>query len=183
MMNSKRDCSDSRECMTIRLLKGEKSEMMHLQRVIEEAPKYFENVTGVPPGPAEAQSMYTVLPEGKSYEDKFVYGVYREEEMIGCVDLIRGYPNEATAYIGLLLISEKHQRKGTGRLVFRQIEESVLGWKTCDKIRLAVVRTNEQAIFFWKYLGFKPTGETKPYHSGSILSESIIFEKSMEYLR
>lgn len=38
--------------------------MAELQRVIEEAPAYAHLITGVPPGPADAQSTYTMLPEG-----------------------------------------------------------------------------------------------------------------------
>ncbi|HSW09778.1 MAG TPA: GNAT family N-acetyltransferase, partial [Bacillota bacterium] len=107
-----------RDSVTIRPLKGERSEMGELQRVIEGAPTYAELVTGLPPGRADAQSMYTILPEGKSYEDKFVFGIYRGSEMVGCVDLIRGYPDASTAYCGLLLVSEEHQRRGIGRRAF-----------------------------------------------------------------
>ena len=41
--------------------------MRDLQRVFEDAPGYYERTTGVPPGPAEAQSTYTILPEGKGW--------------------------------------------------------------------------------------------------------------------
>ncbi|MDR7458453.1 MAG: GNAT family N-acetyltransferase [Armatimonadota bacterium] len=166
--------------MTIRLLLGERSEMAELQRVIEEAPTYAQLVTGVPPGPADAQSTFTILPEGKTYEDKFVFGIYRGSEMVGCADLIRGYPDAATAYLGLLLVSEKHQDQGIGRLAFHLLEESVRGWRTCDRIRTAVVWTNDRVIPFLKGLGFEPTGEIKPYRYGSVASESILFEKSLD---
>jgi hypothetical protein len=68
--------------VTIRELKGDPSEMAELQRVIEDAPTYAQLVTGAPPGRADAQSTYTVLPEGKSYEDKFVFGIYRYGSVI-----------------------------------------------------------------------------------------------------
>ena len=84
--------------VTLRELNGERAEMADLQRVIEAAPRYAQLVTGVPPGQADAQSTYSILPEGKSYDDKFVFGIYLDDRMIGCVDLIRGYPNTSTAY-------------------------------------------------------------------------------------
>ena len=105
------------DVVTISLLKGEPAEMRELQRVIEEAPTYAHRITGTSPGPAEAQSTYTILPEGKSHEDKFVFGVYRAGGMVGCADLIRGYPDAATAVLGLLLVSENHQRRGIGSCV------------------------------------------------------------------
>lgn len=62
--------------VTLRLLRGGREEMSTLQRVLEAAPIYAERVTGVPPGQADAQSMYSALPPGKGYEDKFVLGIY-----------------------------------------------------------------------------------------------------------
>lgn len=91
-----------------------------------------------PGGPADAQSAYTILPEGKTYENKFAFGIYRGSEMVGCADLIRGYPGAATAYVGLLLVWEEHQGQGIGRLAFHLLEEFVRGWRTCDRIREAV---------------------------------------------
>jgi hypothetical protein len=40
-----------------------------------------------------------------------------------------------------------------------------------------VVRTNEDVVAFWVALGFKPTGELKPYRYGNVVSEIIILEK------
>ena len=89
---------------------GEPDEMLALQRVIGAAPGFALAVTGLPPGPADAQNTFTALPEGKSEDDKFVYGVYLDGQMIGCADVVRGYPDPSAAFIGLLLISEDSQR-------------------------------------------------------------------------
>lgn len=131
--------------VSLRLLEGEPSEMAELQQVIEEAPTYAHLVTGVTPGPADAQSTYSMLSEGKSYEDKFVFGIYSGSEMVGCVDLIRGYPDPSIAWLGLLLVSEEHQGEGIGTMAARLVEDFVQGWGGCDRIRLAVVWANAQS--------------------------------------
>lgn len=163
----------------IRELEGEPAEMAELQRVIAEAPVYAHLITGVPPGPADAQSTYTMLPEGKSYEDKFVFGIYAGDEMVGCIDLIRGYPDPKTAWLGLLLISEKHQRRGFGSRAHQLVENLIHGWETCDRIRVAVVMTNEDVIPFFERLGYRSTGESTPYRYGSINSERLMYEKPL----
>ena len=164
------------EAVTIRLLYGEPSEMRELQRVIEGAPRYAHRITGVPPGQADAQSTYTALPEGKTYDDKFVFGIYLGSAMVGCADLIRGYPNPTTALLGLLLVSEARQRHGVGRHAYSLIEQFVRTWETCDCVRIGVVRTNEEVIPFWSKLGFKPSGEVKPYRCGAVSSETVILK-------
>jgi uncharacterized protein len=169
----------TQDVVTIRLLQGEPAEMRDLQRVLEEAPTYANRITGVPPGRADAQSTYTVLPEGKSYDDKFVFGIYFAAEMVGCADLIRGYPDFATALLGLLLVSEKRQRQGIGNNAYALIEQFIRDWRTCDRVRIGVVRTNEAVLTFWAHLGFEPTGEAKPYRYGSVVSETVVLEKRL----
>jgi RimJ/RimL family protein N-acetyltransferase len=169
----------TQESVTIRLLHGEPAEMRELQRVLEEAPTYAHRITGVPPGRADAQSTYTALPQGKSYDDKFVFGIYRAGETVGCADLIRGYPDFATALLGLLLVSEKYQRQGIGWNAYALIEQFIRGWRTCDRVRIGVVRTNEAILPFWTHLGFEPTGEIKPYRYGSVVSETVVLAKRL----
>jgi hypothetical protein len=55
--------------LELRQLSGESHEMADLQRVLEQAPRYAQLVTGSPPGRADAQSTFTILPDGKTYAD------------------------------------------------------------------------------------------------------------------
>ncbi|SRR5258706_11379158 len=96
--------------VTLQAISGMAGEMAELQRVLEAAPGYAQIVTGCPPGRADAQSTYSILPEGKSYDDKFVFGIFRKGQMVGCADVIRAYPDSVTAHIGLLLVVEQFQR-------------------------------------------------------------------------
>jgi GNAT superfamily N-acetyltransferase len=164
--------------LKLRLLRGEQEEMLALQRVLEGAPQYAERVTGAPPGAADAQSTYSVLPEGKRYEDKFVFGIYCGGEMIGCADVIRGWPRADTTHIGLLLFAEPYQRRGHGRAAYHAIEKQIRAWGA-KRVRIGVVRTNEDVLPFWKKLGFSPTGEVKPFRYGPVVSEVLILEKGI----
>ncbi len=166
--------------VTLRLLKGEPQEMAELQQVLERAPAYFELATGGPPGPAEAQSTYSALPPGKTYADKFVFGVYRGDRMVGCVDLIRAYPDAHTAHVGLLLIAEPFHRKGVGTAAYRAVEDYVRAWNACDRMRIGVVGTNDRVISFWSKLGFAPTGEVKPYRYAHVVSETAVLVKPLD---
>jgi GNAT superfamily N-acetyltransferase len=164
----------------LRLLKGDAQEMAELQHVLEAAPTYAERITGAPPGSADAQSVYSVLPPDKGYEDKFVLGVYLEDVMIGCVDLIRGYPDGHTAHLGLLLLAESYQRRGIGKAAYLAVEDYVRRWgPEWTRVRIGVVRTNEEVLSFWTKLGFAPTGEVKPYRYANVASETLVLCKSL----
>ena len=165
--------------VTLRPIDGEPASMHALRRVLDASPRYAHLVTGVPPGPADAQSLYTMVPDGKAYDDKFVLGIHDGDTMVGCIDLIRGYPDPQTAHIGLLLVDEAHQGRGVGRAAYCAMEELVRRWGSCSRIRLGVVRTNDRAAAFWPRLGFAATGEVKPYRYGAIVSEVVVYAKAL----
>ncbi len=155
--------------------------MAELQRVLEAAPTYALLVTGVPAGATDAQSTFTVLPPNKTYADKLVLGVFAADEMIGCIDLIRGWPVPTTAHIGLFLLAEHAQGRGGGygRRAFTALVALVCSWGTCDRRRAGVVAGNARVFPFWERMGFVRTGEVKPHRQGTVASEVIILERSL----
>jgi len=147
--------------LILRLLRGEPAEMAALQCVLEAAPAYYQSVTGAPPCGALAQSMFTALPPDKSYDDKFVWGLYAGDAMIGCADVIRGYPVRDAAVIGLLLLAEPWQRRGLGRAFATLVENAIVTWNEISTLRLGVAVSNPGAQVFWRQMGYLETGETK----------------------
>jgi ribosomal protein S18 acetylase RimI-like enzyme len=99
--------------------------------------------------------------------------------MVGCIDIVRGYPDSQTAYIGLLLLREDHARRGIGSASFRIAESEVRAWTEIQKIRLAVIATNREVLPFWERRGFRRTGEIKPWRQEKIASEAILMEKQV----
>jgi RimJ/RimL family protein N-acetyltransferase len=164
------------DALTLRPLTGQPAEMAALQCVLEAAPAYFETVTGGPPGGAEAQSTFTALPPGKNYDDKFVWGLYEGEVLIGCADVIRGYPVREKAVIGLLLLAEPWQRRGLGRAFATLIEQAIAAWPEIRRLRIGVVASNGGALAFWRKLGYSATGEIKTAGPGFV-REVIVLEK------
>src|SRR5436309_10828183 len=165
-----------RGSLTLRQLTGQRAEMAALQRVLEAAPAYFLTVTGLPPGKAEAQSTFTALPPDKTYDDKFVWGLYAGDAMIGCADVIRGYPTRTKAVIGLLLLAEPWQGRGLGRALTALVEQAIAAWANIATVRVGVATSNAGALAFWRKLGYVETGEVK--RAGSeLISDVIVLEK------
>ena len=153
--------------------------MAALQAVLEGAPSYAERVTGHPPGAADAQGMYTILPPEIGYDDKFVWGVELDGELVGCIDVIRGWPQPDISHLGLLLIDEAHTGQGLGRAAYEELEAQVRRWPGIRHLRAAVVATNDDVLGFWLRMGFSKTGETKPYRYDKLVSETIILTKPL----
>ncbi|MGH4010475.1 MAG: GNAT family N-acetyltransferase [Pseudonocardiaceae bacterium] len=154
--------------------------MAALQRVLKGAPTYTELVTGHPPAGAEAQSLLTALPPGITCDSKYLYGFMTDvPELVGCADLIRGWPTDNTALIGLLLLDEAHQGHGVGEAAYHEVEGKVRQWPEIDALRVAVVRSDAAVLPFWRQVGFTETGEVRPYVYDTLVSESIILGKRL----
>jgi ribosomal protein S18 acetylase RimI-like enzyme len=166
----------SENALTLRILTGEAVEMAALQCVLEAAPSYFRVTTGAPPRGALAQSTFTALPPDKTYDDKFVWGLYAGRAMIGCADVIRGYPTRHKAVIGLLLLAEPWQRRGLGRALAALVEQAITAWREVRVMRLGVAPSNIGALDFWKKLGYVATGD-RATDGVDFVRDVIVLEK------
>jgi GNAT superfamily N-acetyltransferase len=164
--------------VTVRPLQRTLPAMSDLQRVLDATPRYFMLVTGQPVASTAADILCSTLPPGKRPDDKFVYGVFENDDMVGCADVIRAFPDSATACIGLFLIAEPWQRRGIGRAAYQLLEKLLREW-ACSRILLGVVLANAGVLAFWENAGFVQTGETRPYQHGTVVSETIMLSKTL----
>ena len=165
--------------IALRRLSGEPVHITAVQRVLEDAPAYALLSTGLPPGPADARTLFAIRPPGRSADDKFVFGIALDDELIGCVDLIRAYPDARHAHIGLLLLAERHQGRGIGAQVVDRIATLASTWTGCTHLRLGVLRSNVRATAFWTRRGFVATGEVAPWRHGRVVSESVVMTRPL----
>ncbi|AJC23040.2 GNAT family N-acetyltransferase [Pandoraea pulmonicola] len=128
-------------------------DVQRLQSVLEGAPGYSLIVEGKPPAPNAAVDVLDALPPGKDATDKFVYEVACDAQAIGCLEMVRHYPETGVAFIGLLLFREIYQGRGFGPQAVRFAEAVASHWQ-CHVLRLAVLDTNPRAFDFWKREGF-----------------------------
>lgn len=114
---------------------------------------FVEATTGHPPRDDEGKRLFTEGPPGKTPADKQVLGVLRADQLIGVVELMRGYPGPTDWYIGLLLLSPEVRGAGVGAAVVREVGERVIvaGGRT---LHIVVRDDNVRAIAFWERQGF-----------------------------
>jgi GNAT superfamily N-acetyltransferase len=80
--------------------------------------------------------------------------------------------------IGLLVIMEECQGQGLGSAAVRDLERRAGEWG-CETLRIGAVAGNVAALKFWTAVGFAPTGETRPWRQGTVVSEVVEMEKSV----
>ncbi len=80
-------------------------------------------------------------------------------ELAGVADFVVAYPSEGQGCLGLLLLAERHQRKGLGEEAVALVEAWVLRDHGVHNVTLGVELVNERARRFWRRCGYEPTGE------------------------
>lgn len=97
------------------------------------------------------------LPPWKDYRDKYYIGYFEGDELVAVMDLILGYPNEETVFVGLFMMAKERQGKGIGSDI---VEEcfAFLGSMGYRFARLAYAKGNPQSEAFWMKNGFVRTG-------------------------
>ncbi|TCK63115.1 GNAT family N-acetyltransferase [Curtobacterium sp. PhB136] len=149
-----------------------------LQELLESFPAYAERITGYPPGPADALSALISVPPGFDPAGKRSIGLWDDEELVAFADVLLGYPDPETAYIGLLIVHGAHQGKGLGRRLHDAVLDRVRQETGASRIRLGIVERNaDWAAPFWTTLGYEPTGETKPYRYDKLESTVTMWER------
>ena len=98
------------------------------------------------------------LPPGKSLEDKLFIGHYDNDALIAIMDLILGFPNKETAFIGLFMMNMAYQGRGTGSKIISECLAG-LSMQNFRKVRLAIDKGNPQSEHFWTKNMFIKTGE------------------------
>lgn len=147
-----------------------------IQAIFNSTPKFNFNTTGTKIADQNA-GLETLkeLPPNSNYENKFVFLV----DDLAVIDLVKEYPVQDTAFIGLVLIDERYQRKGLGTKIYTKLEQWINeNLPNCKRIRLCVVESNP-VIPFWEKMGFHLTGETKPHVVGEFKSMKLLMDKNL----
>ena len=100
---------------------------------------------------------YSCRPEGTKPEDKYFLGFWDGGAPAAVMELIDGYPDDETAYIGLFMVSADYQGRGVGTGIISEACEffSSVGF---SRVKLGYVVGNLQAEGFWMRNLFIPTG-------------------------
>ena len=152
----------------------EKSDMDAVFELYQGNPQYFASFREpTVPDRARTEEDRTALPPGKTAADKRFAGFFDGETLLAVLDLIDGYPQEDTAYVGLFLLRRDCQGKGEGTRIFSGVC-AALEQEGFARIRLAILKDNAQAQAFWKKNGFSVVEEAERGKEAFLLAEKIL---------
>ena len=138
---------------------------------------YFNKILNIPQKITNVEQDITNIPDGVQKSQKNYRLVSFNDEILGAVDYITGYPEKNTIFIGLLIIKNNKHRQGFGEKIFNYLED-LFKSEGFLKIRLGVIADNEIGFSFWKKRNFKEI-ERKVLKFGNSEKEVIVMEKKI----
>lgn len=138
---------------------------------------YFNKILNIPQNITNVEQDITSIPDGAQKNQKNYKLVSFNNEILGAVDYITGYPEKNTVFIGLFIIKNNKHGQGFGRKIFNYLE-NLFKSEGFLKIRLGVIADNEIGFSFWKKRNFKEI-ERKVLKFGNSEKEVIVMEKKI----
>ncbi len=120
------------------------------------------------------------LPPGFDPTHKHGVGLWDGAALVAFADFLLGYPHPAGLYVGLLIVHGEHHGKELGRELHDAILQRARNTATIQRMRLGIVATSAAvAQPFWQRLGYRPTGERKPYYYDHLTSTVTLWERAI----
>lgn len=115
---------------------------------------YYILHDGILPSTKEVKEIFTAIPPNKSYDDKFVLGIFDySNELIGIIDIVKDFPIIGEWMLGLMLIEPEARGNRLGKIVHK----SLVAWAKklgAKSFRIGVIEYNYKGINFWSTLGY-----------------------------
>ena len=124
-----------------------------IETLCRECTDFFELVEGQPGGSVTAAEILGPLPANVTSGAKSIFGLERDNELIGVIELLAGFPRPNEWYLGLLLLRPDARCAGTGTMAWGKIREK-MHMEGAVAVRLIVQKQNPRARRFWERQGF-----------------------------
>lgn len=143
----------------IRLLTG--GNESDVQALCERCSDFSELIEGRPPEKDAGRSILFDLPPDKEIKDKYVFGVYKENDvLIAVIDMIKDYKEIGEWIIGLLMIDPSERGNSLGRKLHNFIKTWV-SEEHGKSLRIGVVEENYRGYKFWCEMGYTELNRVK----------------------
>ena len=124
-------------------------------KLMQGNPQYYRYCGGdaVPTEQGIRRDM-AITPPNVAQEDKYYVGFFQNGTLTAVMDLIDGYPDSATAFIGFFMMRGDCQGAGEGSRIVSCLWEALKA-AGCQRVRLGIDEGNPQSTHFWTKNGFQ----------------------------
>lgn len=161
---------------SVQLREADLDEICDLRR---RASDFFVEVGDDPPTPQSFQADLDDLPEGYSRSDECIYRAYRDGQLLGYAEVLRGYAGRDQWTIGIVLVDPAVRSSGIGHAVVEAIASDARA-AGARSLMAGVIAARERSLAFWRREGFVREVRRRPIVvAGGQESEVVRLERAL----
>lgn len=135
--------------------------------------KLFYRYCQAEPSREQILSDLYIRPEGLRKDNKYYLGFFKDEVLIAVLDILDGYPDEETCFIGFFMVNILFQGHGIGSEIIESVLEHIKKVGK-GKVHLGIDKGNPQSKAFWQKNGFKVIKEVERPGGTILLAEKML---------
>lgn len=114
-----------------------------------------------------------LTPPGTPAESKHYVGFFDRESLAAVMDLVEGYPDDESAFIGFFMMDKSRQGRQIGTGIIQEVC-NYLKQTGIRRILLGIDKGNPQSTHFWKKNGFRVIKEVERQEGIILLAERTL---------
>ena len=126
--------------------------------------------------PGRIRQDLTLCPPGIPLAQKYYVGFFAAGTLVAVMDLVDGYPDADTVFIGFFMMNKSLQGRGVGTALVSEVLAylTALGFAA---VRLGLDKENPQPNHFWRKNGFTVLKEVPQARGVILLAERRLMQK------
>jgi GNAT superfamily N-acetyltransferase len=162
----------------MRLSPATRADVPAIQRLFELDPEYFARVDQAPIRTDEGEQTLIEVPPEFPHERKHVFVVRGDGALDAVIDLLEGYPDRRTWFLGLIFLAPGARGGGLGTQLLDDIAELARA-RGGQALRLAVALANPDARRLYDRLGFAHVARRARTGWNGAIIECDVLERSL----
>lgn len=139
----------------IRLLDGNnEADLVIFKEFLLRTTDYFTDYVEAEPTDSQVKEFFTSLPPKTSLSQKYVYGIFDRDRLIGFIDWVEEFPQKETGTLGYFVLEEEYRGSKLAQELYNALEKTVSDTGT-KHIRLTFLEDDSRAARFWEKQGYK----------------------------
>lgn len=158
----------------IRLLNGDnEADLAIFKELLSSTTDYFTDYLEVAPTDEQTKEFFTSLPLNTSASQKYLYGIFDRDRLIGFIDWVEDFPKKDCGMIGYFVLHEDYRGTKLAQELYNALEKTVsdTGTKT---MRLTFIKDDLRSARFWEKQGFTEIDTTTSDYGKQLVVEKII---------
>ncbi|MGX4685412.1 GNAT family N-acetyltransferase [Vagococcus sp. JNUCC 83] len=158
----------------IRLLDGNnEADLAIFKEFLLSTKDYFTDYLTVEPTEQQVKNFFTELPPKTSPSQKYVYGIFDRDRLMGFIDWVEDFPQKETGTLGYFVLAEEYRGSKLAQELYNALEKTVSDTGT-KKIRLSFVEEDKRATRFWEKQDFQVVDSYSGDYGQQLVSEKNI---------